>query len=80
MEFLDEDGRIGEELMMGLRLREGIPLSRIAEMLKCGDRAEQRAAAFEKHIGNGLLARRESGLQLTEAGLLLADSILVDLI
>jgi len=80
VEFLDEDGRIGEELMMGLRLREGIPLSRIDEMLKSGDRAEQRAAAFEKHIGNGLLARRESGLQLTEAGLLLADSILVDLI
>lgn len=80
VEFLDEDGRIGEELMMGLRLREGIPLSRIDEMLRGGDRARQRAAAIEKHIGNGLLARRNSGLQLTEAGLLLADSILVDLI
>ncbi len=66
--------------MMGLRLRKGIPLSRIDEMLKCGDRAEQRKIALEKHIGNGLLARRDSGLQLTEAGLLMADSILVDLI
>lgn len=80
VEHLDPDGRIGEELMLGLRLLDGVELSRLRRLLSAGTRGGQRAAAIETHITAGLLHRRDARLCLTRRGLLLADIVLRDLI
>ncbi|MHC4128282.1 MAG: radical SAM family heme chaperone HemW [Planctomycetota bacterium] len=79
-ERLDDDGRAGEELMLGLRLVEGIPLERVDRLLAAGSRGRQRAGAIDRHAGTGLLDRSGGGLRLTRRGLLLADTVLADLI
>jgi oxygen-independent coproporphyrinogen-3 oxidase len=79
-ERLDDDGRVGEVLMLGLRLVEGIPLERIEALLAVGGRGRQRARAIERHVGAALLCRRGGRLRLTPRGLLLADRVLADLI
>lgn len=80
VEHLDADGRIGEELMLGLRLLDGVELSHLRRLLAAGTRGGQRAAAIETHIAAGLLERRDARLRLTRRGLLLADTVLRDLI
>ncbi len=80
MERLDEDGRVGEAMMLGLRLVAGIPLERLTGLLARGRRGAERARAIERHVANGLLARREGMLRLTPPGRLLADSVLADLV
>jgi oxygen-independent coproporphyrinogen-3 oxidase len=80
VECLDADGRAGEQLMLGLRLVEGIELTRLDSLLADGMRGPQRAAAIGSHIASGLLQRRDDHLRLTQRGLLLADTVLCDLI
>ena len=80
VERLDEDGRVGEALMLGLRLVAGIPLERLTGLLARGRRGAERARAIERHVANGLLARRGGMLRLTPPGRLLADSVLADLV
>ena len=79
-EQLDQDGRIGETLMMGLRLLEGIWLDRLGALLAVGDRGELRRLAVERHTAAGLLEQRDGRLRFTRAGLLLADTVLADLL
>ena len=79
-EQLDQDGRIGEILMLGLRLLEGIGLDRLAALLAVGDRGELRRLAVERHTATGLLEQTDGRLRFTRAGLLLADTVLVDLL
>jgi oxygen-independent coproporphyrinogen-3 oxidase len=79
-ERLDDDGRVGEELMLGLRLVEGIPIERVDRLLAAGRRGRQRARAIERHAGAALLERGGGRLRLTRRGLLLADTVLADLI
>ena len=79
-EQLDEDGRIGETLMLGLRLLEGIGLDRLGALLAVGDRGELRRLAVERHTATGLLTQRDGRLRFTRAGLLLADTVLADLL
>jgi oxygen-independent coproporphyrinogen-3 oxidase len=79
-ERLDDDGRAGEALMMGLRLVEGMPIERVKRLLETGSRGEQRSAAIDRHTETGLLERSDARLRLTRKGLLLADTVLSDLV
>ena len=54
---------------MGLRLREGVDLARIGH-----DAVDD--AAIERLAGHGLVARSGDRLRVTEAGALLLDAIL----
>jgi oxygen-independent coproporphyrinogen-3 oxidase len=80
VERLDDDGRIGEAFMLGLRLIEGMPLDRVRHLLAHGRRRALRAAAIERHIAAGLLERGPDRLWLRASGLMLADSVLADLL
>ncbi|MDY7109971.1 MAG: radical SAM family heme chaperone HemW [Planctomycetota bacterium] len=80
VEHLDADGRVGEALMLGLRMIDGIELTRLEALLAEGKRGRQRAEAIETHLAAGLLERRDDHLRLTRRGLLLADTVLSDLI
>ncbi len=80
VERLDVDGRIGEELMLRLRLIDGIALDRLDELLTSGLRGAERTAAIQRHIDGGLLQRDCGRLRLTRPGLLLADVVLADLV
>lgn len=79
-EQLDDDARVGEELMLKLRLIDGIAVDELSERLAVGERGEDRRVAIERHIDAGLLERSTSRLRFTRQGLLLADSVLADLI
>lgn len=75
VERLDGDGRAGEILMLGLRLTEGVPIDRLEELLNPG-----RRAAIARHRDNGLLEQSGGRLRLTRRGLLLADSVIADVL
>ena len=64
--------------MLGLRLTEGIELKQLQHLLAAGN--ARRAGAIKRHEQAGLLQRRDNHLRLTRRGLLLADTVLADLI
>jgi len=76
VEMLDDDGRIGETLMLGLRLLDGIENKRFDVLLSRGDRSDERRCALDQFIADGLLERGTMHTRLTEHGLMLADSVL----
>ena len=80
VECLDEDGSIGEKLMLGLRLIGGIELDELGSILSAGQRGPQRALAIERHTSGGLLEQHDGCLRFTRRGLLLADTVLADLL
>ena len=80
VEVLDEDGQVGEVLMLGLRLIEGIERAGLERLLARGRRGDERAAAIDRHVAAGLLERTPSHLRLSRRGLLLADGVLADLL
>lgn len=80
VEQVDKDARVGEQMMLGLRLIDGIDLTELDRLLAIGSRGEMRAAAIEHYLSAGLLERVAGHLRLTRAGLLLADSVLADLV
>ncbi len=80
VERLDEDARAGEALMLRLRLVEGIALPDLASLLGTGPSAGRRAEAIERHVEGGLLVRDRERLRLSRRGLLLADTVLADLL
>ncbi|MCH8344760.1 MAG: hypothetical protein IH983_12330 [Planctomycetes bacterium] len=63
-----------------MRLIEGITPHRLDELLAAGRRGPGRAAAIDRHVGEGLLQRDDGSLRLTRRGLLLADIVLADLL
>ncbi len=76
-ERLDLSGALGETMMLGLRLRDGMPLERIrrrfgVDPLACY--AEQIARLSNR----GLLALDDDMLRLTHHGLLLANDVLAE--
>lgn len=79
-ESLDEDIRIGELLMLGLRLNCGLPITDVETMLSSGVRGQDRRFAIDRALDNGLLILESDYLKLTDRGRLLADSVLIDLI
>lgn len=70
-EQLDEQQRHTEQVMLALRLREGIARSEISPA------AQQ---AIDGFIRQGLLELRDSRLAVTEAGRLLVDGIITDIL
>jgi putative oxygen-independent coproporphyrinogen III oxidase len=69
-----------EALLMGLRLREGVDLERIAALAGTSPEAliDQHAAA--RHEAQQLLLREGNRLRVTPAGMLLLDAILGELV
>ena len=60
-----------EKIMLGLRLREGIPEAWLDA---------HAAPALERFIGRGLLERADDRVRITKPGRLLADGIITDLL
>jgi oxygen-independent coproporphyrinogen-3 oxidase len=78
VELPDPRRRIGERLMLGLRLNEGLNLAQIEILLESDE--SDRIAAINRHLVGGLLEQSEGRLRLTARGRLLADEVLADLV
>ena len=76
-EALDAEDRVGERLMLGLRLREGVARAWIDRHLPAGGR---RAAAVAEMVGLGMLEETPTHLRLTPRGLFVADSVIAKLL
>lgn len=77
VEQLPRDQRIGEQLMMGLRLLEGVPRQWFDQHV---DEAGPRRAHIDHMIELGLLELDDAGLRLTRQGLFVADSVIAELL
>ncbi|MBM4110359.1 MAG: radical SAM family heme chaperone HemW [Phycisphaerae bacterium] len=80
VESLDEDGRIGEAFLMGLRLLDGMEAQRVRELLARGSRAAQRQAALDAAVARGDMMWTDGRLRFSERGVLTSDSVLRDLL
>lgn len=80
IEQLDEDGRIGEAFMLGLRMLEGIEQEQVDSLLAGGTRGGVRRDGIERHMRAGLLEHASGRLRLSGPGLLVADSVMADLL
>jgi oxygen-independent coproporphyrinogen-3 oxidase len=80
VEALDEDGRIGEAFLMGLRLLDGMREDRVLDLLARGGRAAKRRAAIMEAVARGDMAWSDGRLRFTERGVLTSDSVLRDLL
>ncbi len=78
VECLSASGQAGESLMLGLRLRDGLSSERIEQLLEIPG-GRWRRAVIEGYVREGLLEWKD-GLRLTPAGLMVADSIIGDLL
>lgn len=76
-EQLPAHERVGERLMLGLRLSDGLPLDWIDEHLPPEDR---RRAAIDEMVGIDMLERTATHLRLTRRGLFVADSVIAKLL
>ncbi|QNQ07815.1 radical SAM family heme chaperone HemW [Sphingomonas alpina] len=68
--------RATEALLMGLRLREGVDLARIAALGECSVAALIDEKALGLLVHQGLAVQSQDRLQISEAGMLLLDAIL----
>ena len=80
VERLDPDGRVGERFMLELRLASGIAEDEVSRMLEVGARGLTRARAIERHESDGLLERCGGRIRLSRRGLLLANTVVADLV
>jgi coproporphyrinogen III oxidase-like Fe-S oxidoreductase len=69
--------RIGEQIMLGLRLREGLKLDWINDHIPQDDARQQ---TIDEMIQLSLLERTKTHLRLTHQGLFLADSVIAKLL
>jgi len=69
--------RLGERLILGLRLSDGVPGAWLDERL-AGDTALARRVATWREAG--MLAERDGRIALTEAGFLVSDALFVELL
>ncbi|MEE9211969.1 MAG: hypothetical protein V3U29_04880, partial [Phycisphaeraceae bacterium] len=72
-ETLPQERRIGERLMLALRLRQGVAFDWLNANL---DTDDPRWSTFDELINLGMLERTETHLRLTRKGLFVADSII----
>lgn len=75
VEHLPADERIGEVLMMHLRLRQGMPMDRVEQLVD-----DRRRAKISELTHLGLLEMVEGYLRLTHKGLLVGDAVLGELL
>ena len=78
MELLSPNMQAGETLMLGLRLRAGIPKERVEQLVEVKD-GSWRRAVIEGYVSRDLL-EWSPNLRLTSQGLLLADTVIGDLL
>ena len=76
-ERLSESRRIGEQMMLGLRLRQGVSSDWLASNLSADD---ARRGEIDELIDLGMLERTATHLRLTEQGLFVADTIIAKLL
>ncbi len=76
-ECLDADAALGETMMLGLRLRDGLPLARIRERFGL-DPLVHFAPQIARLSSQGLLTLEGETLCLTRSGLLLANTALAE--
>ena len=74
-EAVDADGTLGETMMLGLRLRDGLPMQRIRDRFRV-EPLEKFAPQIETLTRRGLLETQNDVLKLTHRGLLLANDAL----
>ncbi|HZP83671.1 MAG TPA: radical SAM family heme chaperone HemW [Chthonomonadaceae bacterium] len=74
-ECLDADGALGETMMLGLRLRDGLPLQRVRDRFGV-EPLDRFAPEIARLAARGLLVLENDTLRLTHAGLLLANDVL----
>ncbi len=72
--------RAAEALLMGLRLAEGVDLADIAARTGMAESRLLDDAAVARLAAHGLIARRDMRLTVTEAGMLLLDAILAEVV
>jgi putative oxygen-independent coproporphyrinogen III oxidase len=72
--------RATEALLMGLRLREGVDLARIATLGETSIDGLINRSAADRLEEQGLLVRADDRLTITEAGMLLLDAILPEIV
>ncbi|RYD82062.1 MAG: coproporphyrinogen III oxidase, partial [Sphingomonadales bacterium] len=77
---LSPESRAQEALLMGLRLNEGVDLARIAAMSGLPvDHLVDRDAVL-RLVDQGLMRQTSEQLRVTEAGMLLLDAILAEIV
>jgi len=69
--------RLGERLILGLRLADGIPRAWLDERVAGDPALARRVAAWQEA---GILAERGESVVLTEAGFLVSDGLFVELV
>lgn len=72
--------RIGEQFMLGLRLIDGMTHERVDQLLGDDSNVGARKSAIARHKASGLLQSTATHLQLSRRGLMLADTVLSDLV
>ena len=78
-EALTHGETMGETLMLGLRLADGVDLARFAA--RFGVRAEERfAGVVARHTASGLLEQTATHLRLTERGVFLASEVMAEFV
>ncbi len=77
VEHLDADTRLGEALMLGLRLRDGVRLAWLDEQVDADD---ARWSTIDDLVRLGLLERTATHLRLTGRGLFVADAVIARLL
>ena len=75
IERLDPGASIGEQLMLRLRLIDGVALNWLEPRL-----TDARRRAIEQQIAAGLLEQTPTHLRLSRRGLLLADDVVAELL
>ncbi|QDU33717.1 Oxygen-independent coproporphyrinogen-III oxidase-like protein [Poriferisphaera corsica] len=76
-EYLSRRDRLGEALMLGLRLRQGVPITWIDSNIPSTDPRHQTIAEL-KQIN--MLEVRDQSLRLTDQGLFVADAVIAKLL
>jgi oxygen-independent coproporphyrinogen-3 oxidase len=69
-----------EALLMGLRLSDGVDLERLAEKTHIPPEGLIDVAAAQRLERQGLVTRTGSRLRVTDAGMLLLDAILAEIV
>lgn len=80
VEKLDEDGRVGECFMLGLRLIDGMSMKRVDGLLGDGTASLRRRRVIATAVADGRLEQCAGQLRFTAHGLMVADSVLSALI
>ena len=79
-DVLSPQARAQEALLMGLRLNEGVDLARIAALSGLRVEALLGEVAVQRLADQSLLERSDGRLRITEAGMLLLDAILREIV